>query len=183
MSNTQVPGISPTNAPDSTGIVSSLKGATAYLGKLVSSLFGGASQATQTAADYAQKSKKSIDPVINAIGETAKRVSDITLLGAILDRNNRTGLRDAYFTSTKIAKDTKDYQDTGSLRLDKRLNDIRQTPTQILGKLSDPKLLPPERQNTEADTKRNNKKKSKSKRSSFKRHNYKGKIKVANRRK
>jgi hypothetical protein len=157
--STPNPGV--TNAPNSAGVVSAWSKVTDYLTKVVTSIYGGASEVTSSAVKYAKQSKQAIDPVISSVGETAKSLSAISLIGAILDRGNKTGLRNVYETSTDIAKDVNYYEDKGTHDLSARLDDLNKTPSQIMLQMSDPAYLPPVREDDSGDVGKGKKKKKK----------------------
>jgi CTP synthase (UTP-ammonia lyase) len=113
-------------------LLQTLRGAGTYLGNLVSTIFGAGAQATQSSADYAEKVKASIDPVISEIGRTAEQVRTLSFLGALLDRKGATGVRKIYDISQSILDGTHTYKTVGSRELSASIASIRKSPTGLL---------------------------------------------------
>jgi hypothetical protein len=164
MSETVVP-----KAPDapgvvpSQGVVSYLSGVTNYLRKLTSSIFGVAASVTQSAASYAANTRKSVDPIVGAVSDSAQALSDLTLLGALFSKPE-SKIRSIYDRSTSLAKSAKSFTEETPKRIEDYGN-IAIDPTKLRENIRNVQL-PTKRVSAETDSesaaKRKKKKKSNS---------------------
>jgi hypothetical protein len=171
-----VPTVAKESVPLTTEISNYFKGITDYLRRLTSSIYGGVSQVTMGAANYARDVKSAVDPVVSAVGESAKQASEVSFLGSLLDPNDKSGIRTFYDRSTSIANRAEQYKSVTSPEIEARLKANVLTPEQIRD-LTRSVPLPPRKVNEPA------KKKKKAKRYGDSRPIYKGKVRISRRRK
>jgi hypothetical protein len=110
--------------------VKSISGSTSFLKRLTSSLFGVAAGVTASAASMAVKTRLSLLPVLAAISDNARAVSDLTLLGAIFSKPD-SKVRSIYDASTNLAARSQKIVDTTPQEV-KEYESIVRTPEEIL---------------------------------------------------
>jgi hypothetical protein len=171
----------PVNKPvNNSGVLDSLAKLGNYLSRITSSIFGGASEVTIGGKKYLEATKKSVDPVISALGETAKQVQGLTLLGALVDPNERTPFRRVYETASSVVDRAKSYATLQSAQLDDKITKFAMTPQQVMDSML-PKQLPPRSQKTTVDRSESSSKTKKKKKSKTK-FGHKPQVKVSKRR-
>jgi hypothetical protein len=175
MANERLPGVVATEVPDSGPVVGYLQQIGGYLRRLTSTIFGGASQITMGAAQYARDFKSVVDPVIQEVGNTAKLAQDVSLIGVLADRKGVTGIRKVYDNATSIVNRSYDYETRKSPDIDKQLATIVLTPEEIRDRIKKAPL-PPKK-------KKKGKPKPTKSESKYGAPVYKGKIRISRRRK
>jgi hypothetical protein len=168
--------------PDNSGIISTLKGATNYLTRMINALFGAGAQATQMAADHAVKVKSTLDPVVGEVRKTAEQVEALTLIGSILDRSDRSGIRTVYEKAAKVKGRARDYEEKGSNDLNVRIESLRMTPKSLMAEILAQGLAPRVKAQFPLPD-RNSSGKKKKKKSAKGRGGYKPPVKTTRRRK
>jgi hypothetical protein len=127
---------------DNQGVLAPIKALGNYLSSLTNAIFGGAAEVTRSGVNYALQTKRSIDPIVSAVGETAKAASDLTMLGALLDRSERTPFRAIYEQSKRTQMLTEAFETTKGPAIEVAVNSALMDRSNIKNRLLDTARLP-----------------------------------------
>jgi hypothetical protein len=166
------------SVPSGTEAQTSISKLTSYLSNLSSAIYRTASGVTKSSVGYATEMKKAIDPVVNAIGQNARAVRDLTYLGALFDKSGRSTIRSVYEGAASVSNDVATYERVKSGEIDSRLNDSILSEDQVRDSILS-RALP----QVQPDPAPQPKPKGKKKRGGAYTGTYRGKIKVSRRRK